>query len=148
MLQELLLPIAVEHYFLKWKKMATDFFIEFLQLQRSLFAAYEKVHPHATNNNWLIGVPSSTMIKIDSGEWEAIKHGGGVRFKRINPAPHIVVDAHNYFGLHKRIDALRWHEFMESKGFQSSYESALQQLENAVDRGVLFKTDHSGYSIE
>lgn len=121
--------------------------VEFVKIQEGLLNSLFREHPVFLNNPVLLNAPHQLELSIQDEKWIAKKHGAGVEFVRKIPFPQIVVDAHNFIEKKNFIDAHRLHQFLESLGYEITFEQAENFLQQKNEMGALKKSMSSGYEI-
>ncbi|AKJ30174.1 hypothetical protein [Caldimonas brevitalea] len=112
-------------------------FEDLVEFQRRLVARFLALHPEAQGNVWLTGVPMRSEVDLGDAVWLARRHGAGIAFTRVRPAPPLLVDVHEKLDDPDVLDPLRVQQFVESSGAVLSYDEAHGILEAAVEAGVL-----------
>ena len=88
---------------------------EFVNFQENLTSVFRAAYPSANDFEFLLDFPKSGVVKHLGAEWQFIKHGVGLKFIRLSPAPHLVIDIHNNFGQTRFTDDWRLKQFNESR---------------------------------
>jgi hypothetical protein len=124
-----------------------DLIIRFVSLQRALIAAYKHLVPELGATRWLENLPRMSELTLGEERWEATKHGAGLQFTRRQPAPHLVVDAHEEPSNSERIDAWRLQQFSESLGMPVEFGACEAAIRAAVETRILVSSSPGAYRL-